>query len=167
MRYGTILNRISDIILHNGYANQQATEHLSGYEIIKYYIERSEKYKLGLCPSGSPLLSYSIPRMVFDGIAYQQYMEWHSYEEKNYYYFRYHYASILDLSYLFMMSDNQELGDVDLLIVSSLFQKIESIVREELEDDYYLENNDGHIKDQELKYLFERLHFLGRSIYVS
>lgn len=167
MRYGTILNRISDIILHNGYANQLATEHLSGYEIIKYYIERSEKYKLGLCPSGSPLLSYSIPRMVFDGIAYQQYMEWHSYEEKNYYYFRYHYASILDLSYLFMMSDNQELGDVDLLIVSSLFQKIESIVREELEDDYYLENDEGHIEDKELKYLFERLHFLGRSIYVS
>lgn len=111
MKYSTLLSRISDTILHNGYANQQTTDHLSGYEIVKYFIERSEKYNLGLCSSGSPLLSYSISRMVFDGIAYQQYMGWHSYtyEEKNYYFFRYHYASILDLSYLSMMSDNQEL----------------------------------------------------------
>lgn len=129
MKYGLLLDRISDIILHNGYANQQATEHLSGYEIVKYFIERSKKYNLGLCPSGAPLLSYAIPRMIFDGIAYQQYLGWHSCEEKNYYFFRYHYASILDLSYSFMMSDNLELEDVDLLIVASLFLKIESIVK--------------------------------------
>ena len=167
MRYDTLLNHISEIILHNGYANQQNTEHLSGYQIVKYYIERSEKYKLGLCPSGNLLLSYSIPRMVFDGIAYQQYMGWNTHEEKNYYFFRYHYASILDLSYAFMMSNNQELGDIDLLIVASLFQKIESIVKDELKDDYYLENDCSCIDDNELKNLFERLHFLGRSIYLS
>lgn len=153
--------------MNNGYANQQATERLSGHEIVKYFIERSEKYNIGLCPGSSPLLSYAIPRIVFDGIAYQQYLEWKTFQEKNYYYFRYHYASILDMSYLFMMSDNPELGEFDMIIVSSLFRKIETIVKEELEEDYYLENNCNHINDYELKYLFEKLHFLGRSIYIS
>lgn len=164
--YDTLIKHISDTILHDGYANQQATGYLSGHEIVKYFVERSEKYKLGLSPSGNPLLSYLIPRIVFDGIAYQQYMGRNT-QGGNYYFFRRNYASTLDFLYLYMMSENQELGEVDLFIVSSLFHKIESIVNEELEHDFHLEKNCGYMEDNELKYLFERLHFLGRCIYVS
>ena len=165
--YKDIINRITILITESGYAPVISYQNaLSGYEIVKYFIERAEKYKLGLCPEGTPLLSHAIPRIVFDGIAFQQYLEWDMNSERNYYYFRYNYAQILDLLYLFMMGENQELGDIDIMIVSTLFHKIDKIVTEEISNDFYLENNNGYLEDENIKTLFAKLHILGRSIFL-
>lgn len=165
--YKNIINRISILITESGYAPIITYQNaLSGSEIVKYFIERAEKYKLGLCPEGTPLLSHTIPRLVFDGIAFQQYLEWDMNSEKNYYYFRYNYAQILDLLYLFMMGENQELGDIDIMIVSTLFHKLDKIVTEEISNDFYLENNNGYFEDENIKTLFAKLHVLGRSIFL-
>lgn len=169
----TVVNRITNLVTQTGYAPKLYYDgKLSGYQIVKYYIERSEKYNLGLAPSGTPDLSYALSRMVYDGIAYQQYLEWNDTgmiwnipKEKNYYYFRYHFAATLDISYMLMMSDSTFL-DVDVAVVSTLFSKIKSLIAKELKVDISLERNKGCLQNQELKFAFEELHVLGRSIYI-
>ena len=164
--YNTMIQRITTLITESGYAPIISRHNnLSGYEIVKYFIEYSEKYKLGLSPEVAPLLSYAIPRIIYDGIAFQQYMGWEMDHDKNYYYFRYYYAQIIDLSYIFMMGENQELGDVDVMVVSTLFHKIIKIVNEEILDDFYLEKDCGCLNDENFRALFAHLHLLGRSIF--
>lgn len=176
MKYLKMIDKITHVVMQTGYATEQPNEKLSGYEIMKYFIEKTEKYKFGMCPSSVLSLSKAIPRLIYDGIAYQQYMGWKTYreiwgygrfEEKNYYYFRYNHAFGVDMAYNVMMNPESEFRGDDEIIVYSLFQKIEKIVQCEIVEDISLETNCGIIEDNNLKYLFERLHVLGRSIFLS
>jgi hypothetical protein len=155
-----LVEKIEDIVIKEGYAPiLDYSISLSGYEIYKYYIEKAEKYKLGF--SDSPLLSYAIPRMIYDGIAYRQYMYWDIQGDKNYYYFRRNYAKTLDIAYAAMSLE--ELGCLDYLIVHDFFERIATLCNNHLKDDYYIHEGEDNIED--LQYVFEKMHFLGRSIY--
>ena len=130
-----LVEKIEDIVIKDGYAPiLDYSISLSGYEIYKYYIEKAEKYKLGF--SDSPLLSYAIPRMIYDGIAYRQYMYWDIQGDKNYYYFRRNYAKTLDIAYAAMSLE--ELGCLDYLIVHDFFDRIATLCNNHLKDDYYI-----------------------------
>lgn len=160
----SLVKIIEDIVIKEGYApNLDYSISLSGYEIYKYYIEKAEKYKLGF--SGSPLLSYAIPRMIYDGIAYRQYMDWDVVGDKNYYYFRRNYAKTLDMAYAMMSSE--ELGSLDCLIVHDFFERIATLCKNHLEEDYYINDEDNICEDNitDLQYVFEKMHILGHSIY--
>jgi len=159
----SLVKKIEDIIIKEGYApNLDFSISLSGYEIYKYYIEKAQKYKLGF--SDSPLLSYAIPRMIYDGIAYRQYMDWDIKGEKNYYYFRYYCAQTLDMAYAMMSLE--ELGSLDNLIVHDFFVRISALCKSHLENDYYINEEYSYQDDSsDLQYVFERMHILGHSIY--
>ena len=159
----TLVKNIEEIVINEGYAPElDYSVKLSGYEIYKYYIEKAEKYKLGF--SDSPLLSYAIPRMIYDGMAYRQYLDWDIQGEKNYYYFRRKYAATLEIAYV--MISSEELGNLDRLIVNEFFVRIKSLCENFLEEDYYINNDFGYHDDiADLRFVFERMHILGYSIF--
>lgn len=158
-----ITNEIVTIVTKEGYAPQlDYSIKLSGYDIYKYNFIVADKYKLGVIrPQG--LLSI-IPKIIYDGIAYKQYMVWEQDETKNYYFFRRKYARVLDYTYATMSIE--AIGKIDKLIVYEFFNRITSRCCSMVEDDSGLKGNFNIQEDsQALVILLKKMHVLGNSIF--
>lgn len=97
-----IILELKDLLIKEGYISKDlSVEALSGKYIYTYYFERAEKYKLGLNPQNDPNLDSFAPIIIYDGMAYEEYLSWpipDFIEEKNYYFFRRRCAKTLDIS---------------------------------------------------------------------